>query len=1292
MANYLKRLCALLLALVMCGSMFCTTAFAAETINGNTWYGKDVAVDVTAGTEGYTYMSLFRKYAHGYEFSGHFLGDGEGPQTFVVIDTVEHDGTTWTPSGIYDPMNSNYDVTYCCDVETMIVDGTYYKRLNLEDSEYYNDAKAAQIRSIVTNSYPYVTLEAMKADLAKSGYAYAEELTRNEIIAAVQTAIWACANTNGEPMRYAKSYKVSDNLQWGYPLHDTSAESGLDVSGKRVFKTYEEVGTRIDSLVDYLLAQNATYADKAQIIISDLKMVGAPVVRSNETTYTLEITLNNSGSGYNDNINITVTAGENEQVIPVKLGQEKYTLQINAKRGDEIKAVVSGTQVLPAGVYFYSPKAADANGDGVATSREVSQNLVGVAMGETPVYAEATMRFDEVTFKSGEVSNISYMFINKETGEVEFIKKIDVEEGATSAPIITADGYVSVIFMKQGTSGMFWFSEKVDEAAQNAAIQCLKDNNPSYKGHNAIAFGEGEHQLEFKKNKFVTYTFSAASVDIDDEDVPGAATPETTEPPATEPPATEPPATEPPATEPATTFHNESKTHLLGDAEGDLTTFNFKVVKENIPAAGEERYAVVGSGEQTEFWTAYLIKGGDLKVTNKNSNTTSYAYNDNAKKINGIYLDGVFYPADSDAISYPGKEEGKSLVANYNGLQQAMLMNGNGKKVAVYCADHVISTTSEALYNVVNIEDAEHFNDATASKIRAVAVNGYWGGTETVDQYGSLAKLKAKMAASGLFTPEEINHLTPGAALSATQFAIWELANDDDNRQVVNVQYIQKNRVAGYNGKSWNTLKVTPESEIACVDLIFKLSHYLTTLPGISASEMSTADTVLNYKNILKDVNIEVVKKAKDHENNADTNKDNDAYITNVTFDILKVSEKDNLVAKIVDANGNVYATGRIAGEKQEGEVELNDNGNGTYTFEGVTLIENAETTYTVVVEGVQYLERNVYLYFAGERETSQTLIGYDEGEFTVNVESSIKKTFNVDEPETPPTVSFNNGDASNISFMLIDANGNVEFLKKYDIGNETSFEIPTEEGKVSAVFVKQSTSGMFWFSQEVDEAVVNATIECLKANNPSYKGHNAVAFGEGEHDLEFKKNKFVTYNFEGDFAEVALNPVVLKAPAPETPAETEAPTEPETVPEETEAPTEPETVPEETEAPTEPETVPEETEAPTEPETVPEETEAPTEPETVPEETEAPKVTMKGAQETSRITINGVVAIYIAGDGKIPGVIWTSVEVDDATKTAIIDALGADADAVFVSGIGSHVIEYQHNKNKTKTVTYTFE
>ena len=562
---------------------------------------------------------------------------------------------------------------------------------------------------------------------------------------------------------------------------------------------------------------------------------------------------------------------------------------------------------------------------------------------------------------------------------------------------------------------------------------------------------------------------------------------------------------------------NTAPTHLLGDAEGDLETFNFKVVEDYIPEEGDDRYAVVGAGEQTEFWTAFAYKTPDAAnsnevptiLTDKNGVEHKFYTRGGGRNINGIYLDGAFYASGSDAIKLP--EGQTTLQAAYNGLQQALLMNGNGKKAAVYCVDHVVPTTTAARYTLANIEDATHYDATTAGKIRAVAANGYWGGIEEVNQYGTLEKMKSMMEASDQFNAAEVALLSPGVALSATQFALWELANANDDRQVVNVQYIVKKRVAGYNGLSWNKLVLTPKSEIPCVDLIFKLSNYLTNLDPVGHIEMTTGNTVLSDKVILKEVDIDVLYKAVGHANNQDADKDNDAYVTNVTFDMLRTSEKDNLTAKIVDEEDHVYAIGRIAGALQEGEVQLTKNENGTYTFPGITLVENQETTYTVVVEGVQYLERNVYLYTAGDRETSQTLIGYDEGDFTVYVKSSVKKTFNLDDP----SIAFTPGQASNISFMLIDkATGKVEFLYKIDIEDENSFAIPFEAGKISAVFVKQATSGMFWFSEKVNNTVVDATVECLKEHNPSYKGHNAVAFGNGDHTLEFKKNKSATYNF----------------------------------------------------------------------------------------------------------------------------------------------------------------------------------
>lgn len=508
-----KKILSAVLAALMCAGTMGTAAMAEEIIDGNTWYGDEVAIDVTEGTEGYTYMSLFRKPISGYEFSGHFMGT-EGPQTFVMIDTAEYGGKTWKPDGLYNPHTSNYDVVYCCDVGTMMVDGTYYKRMNLEDSEFYNEEQAAKIRAIVTNAYPYVTLEEMKANLARDNFAFANDLTRGEIIAAVQTAIWACANKT--KLEYVKSYNVEDNYQWGQPVHDITSEDGLAVDGYRKFEVNTEVGVRINALADYLLQQEATYAEKAQKVINDLAIIGTPVSLNNGTyTIELELTLNNSGSGREDDLTISVYTGNfleghKKTTVPVVYGKDTYNIKVTTRKGDRIQAFVTGTQVLPRGVYYYAPKPADVNGDGEATSREVSQNLVGVAMGKTDVFEWDSVYFGDVSFQRGAVSDISYMYIDKETDEVDFAGKVYTGTRTTSAPIITDDSCVSVMFMNYSKSGMLWFSEEVDEETVEAAVRCLKKNNRSYRDHDEVVFGDGDYKLNYKKNKSVTYSFEIA--------------------------------------------------------------------------------------------------------------------------------------------------------------------------------------------------------------------------------------------------------------------------------------------------------------------------------------------------------------------------------------------------------------------------------------------------------------------------------------------------------------------------------------------------------------------------------------------------------------------------------------------------------------------------------------------------------------------------------------------------------------------------------------------------------------
>ncbi|MBQ3065195.1 MAG: Cys-Gln thioester bond-forming surface protein [Clostridia bacterium] len=385
-----KRTLFLLLTLLLCAFAMGTAVFAAETLeNGNIWYGDEIAVDVKAGTNGYVFRSVYggdgTNYAN-YETSNHILNMPGGAVSLLPM-LYAYEDYTWIPNGLYEFGSSNYEVMYCCDYVTGYEDGVYYKRINLEDSDYYDADAAAHIRAIVTNSYPYISLEQMKKNLAADGFEYAEELDRAEIIAAVQSAIWHFANE--KTVGYGQTADINTKAKsWGGVMHDYSAEMSAEIQKlNSKYAKFEDVGTRVDALIEYLKGLKGTYAEKHAIVISELSIVETVPVQNHDGTYqvVLRLVLNNSGSSQKDDLQLAVSVdGAVVQTRDVKLGVEVYDLFVQAKNGQTIEAVVSGTQTLPLGVYFYEP-------DG---GRDVSQCLVGVASGETSVYASASVSLD----------------------------------------------------------------------------------------------------------------------------------------------------------------------------------------------------------------------------------------------------------------------------------------------------------------------------------------------------------------------------------------------------------------------------------------------------------------------------------------------------------------------------------------------------------------------------------------------------------------------------------------------------------------------------------------------------------------------------------------------------------------------------------------------------------------------------------------------------------------------------------------------------------------------------------
>lgn len=516
MAKKFKKWLSAFLAALICTSTMSVAMNAAETF----WQGNDVKLVIAQGEDPYVY-AIAQDPANNrwyYETSNHTITKevtkGGAVHIFPIVDTTKVTGE-WTPDGIYQRGVSNYDVMYCCDAVTGTDGEIYYKRVNIEDSEYISKADAKKLRAIVENAYPYVSVEEAVAALKEAGFAQADELDRSELIAATQAAIWTIANPDsGDSYRYNRTATTAQKLTWGGYMHEFADEI-TNFTDSKTSKKYitnpNGVGDRVNALIDFYLAMEGVDAENGQVVITNLDISSSKLAKSDEL-YDVKINVSlNQGADENDSIALNVYVDGEPAVTYGVTEKTNYEVELKAKADANIKVVVSGTQNLERGVYFYIPKPQDIDGDGVATSREVSQNLIGVASGETPVYAEENIKLRkiDISFNSGDASNISFMLIDKETGEVEFLYKVDIED-ETSFEIPTEEGKVSAVFVKQSTSGMFWFSEKVGADLAKSAVECLAANNPSYKGYNAMAYGAGEHELEFKKGKFVTYTFTGA--------------------------------------------------------------------------------------------------------------------------------------------------------------------------------------------------------------------------------------------------------------------------------------------------------------------------------------------------------------------------------------------------------------------------------------------------------------------------------------------------------------------------------------------------------------------------------------------------------------------------------------------------------------------------------------------------------------------------------------------------------------------------------------------------------------
>lgn len=351
-------------------------------------------LSVTPSDDEYTFETVKGGAGYGYEISNHMVS-GEIPQTFILVDTSDGK-TSWTPSGKYVCGESNYEVAYCCDVMTPLAYNSDYKRVNLEDSSYYGESASQHIRAILKNSYPYITMEQVKSNLKAAGYSadFVNSLTRSDMIAATQMAVWTYANAADgaqDGLGYFASIDITKNTGIYFtPLHDTNVETWDWLPPVRT-RTYDaRAEYRVNNLAYYLCKLPGEKASNDEIVISDVKVARADLIPGTDNTYSVGMCIYlNEGGSSKDNLKITVTSYGADGSVTGNTnfqldGKTEYGLNVKAKYGDTIKVVVEGTQYLGKGVYFYEPEG----------GRDSSQSLVGVGEGETKVRVEEEFVFN----------------------------------------------------------------------------------------------------------------------------------------------------------------------------------------------------------------------------------------------------------------------------------------------------------------------------------------------------------------------------------------------------------------------------------------------------------------------------------------------------------------------------------------------------------------------------------------------------------------------------------------------------------------------------------------------------------------------------------------------------------------------------------------------------------------------------------------------------------------------------------------------------------------------------------
>lgn len=279
-----------------------------------------------------------------------------------------------------------------------------------------------------------------------------------------------------------------------------------------------------------------------------------------------------------------------------------------------------------------------------------------------------------------------------------------------------------------------------------------------------------------------------------------------------------------------------------------------------------------------------------------------------------------------------------------------------------YCDDLAIDTAEEALYRIINLEDAEYYTEEQAKMLRTIMENGYWldWTEENVEQLGKAAGIEYKEDEDGNVIDN--GKLLPGEAMCATQQAIWIYANSDSENVYISKVYEESE--AYIDGEEYYDVtfgnEVDPELNQYTQAHMEAVIDYLADLAAESPTT-ATPEQIIFSDNYATDWT-HISYKANGGKYEA-------------TLRFALVGDPENYSDLYLNAtyNKQVLLNKMSVGNPTDQLSYDSDSDIFTLTFETDTLDEKIDMELT----GTQTINPGVYLYMSeGDGYTSQNFIG----------------------------------------------------------------------------------------------------------------------------------------------------------------------------------------------------------------------------------------------------------------------------------------------------------------------------